>query len=905
MIKRTLQVNGVSRIVVCEPDESLANVLRQNLGLTSVKIGCGTGQCGSCTILRDGKLVRSCTVRMKRVKNNTQIMTLEGLGTPGNLHPIQMAWIAFGGAQCGFCSPGFLVSTYALLTENPSPTREEVRDWFQKHKNVCRCTGYKPLVDAVLAAAEVMRGDKSMDDLIFKIPEDGRIWNTRYPRPSAVAKVTGTWDFGADMGLRLPPGSLHCELVQAEVSHANILSIDVAEAEAVPGVFKVVTHKDVKGKNRITGLITFPTNLGDGWDRPILCDEKIFQYGDAIAIVCADSPEAAKEGAKKVKVEIEQLPEYMSAPAAMAEDAIEIHPGTPNVYYIQKEAKGPDTKPIFDNADVVVEGDYYTQRQPHMPIEPDVGFAYIGDEGKLVIHSKSIGIHLHLLMIAPGLGVEPENMVLVQNPTGGTFGYKFSPTMEALVGAAALATGRPVFLNYTWKQQQQYTGKRSPQFTTVRLASTKDGKLLGMETDWTVDHGPYSEFGDLLTLRGAQYIGSGYDIPAIRGEGRTVCTNHCWGAAFRGYGAPEAEFPSEVCMDELAEKLGMDPLELRYKNVYREGSTTPTGQDPEVYSLPEMIDKIRPKYEEAKKYAAENSTDSKKLGVGVSVGVYGSGLDGPDTAEVDIALNEDNTVTVYSAWGDHGQGADMGTLGTAHEALRALNLTPDQIHLMMGDTSFAPAAGPAGGSRSQVVVGQATKNACDQLVAAMQKPDGTFRTYEEMVADGLELLYHGKWTAPANDCDENGQGNPFCCYMYGVFLSLVSVDPSTGKTKVEKMVTVADIGVVNNYLLVDGQIHGGIAQGIGMALTEDYEDIKKHSNMAGAGMPYAKDIPDDMEIIYVETPRPDGPFGASGVGEMPLTAPHAAIINAIYDACGARIRHLPAYPEKVLAALKG
>ncbi|XXJ19369.1 molybdopterin-dependent aldehyde oxidoreductase [Desulfovibrio caledoniensis] len=905
MIKRTLQVNGVSRVVVCEPEESLANVLRQNLGLTSVKVGCGTGQCGSCTILRDGKLVRSCTVKMKRVKNSTQIMTLEGLGTPGSLHPIQMAWIAFGGAQCGFCSPGFLVSTYALLTENPSPTRDEVRDWFQKHKNVCRCTGYKPLVDAVMAAAEVMRGDKSMDDLIFKIPEDGRIWNTHYPRPSAVAKVTGTWDFGADMGLRLPPGSLYCELVQAEVSHANILSIDVTEAEAVPGVHKVVTHKDVKGKNRITGLITFPTNLGDGWDRPILCDEKIFQYGDAIAIVCAESPAAAKEGAAKVKVELEQLPEYMSAPAAMAEDAIEIHPGTPNVYYIQKEAKGPDTKPIFDAADVVVEGDYYTQRQPHMPIEPDVGFAYIGDEGKLVIHSKSIGIHLHMLMIAPGLGVEPENMVMVQNPTGGTFGYKFSPTMEALVGAAALATGRPVYLNYTWKQQQQYTGKRSPQFTTVRLASTKDGKLLGMETDWTVDHGPYSEFGDLLTLRGAQYIGAGYDIPAIRGEGRTVCTNHCWGAAFRGYGAPEAEFPSEVCMDELAEKLGMDPLELRYKNVYREGSTTPTGQDPEVYSLPEMIDKVRPKYEEFKKYAAENSTDAKKLGVGVSVGVYGSGLDGPDTAEVDIALNEDGTVTVYSAWGDHGQGADMGTLGTAHEALRPLNLTPDQIHLMMGDTSFAPAAGPAGGSRSQVVVGQATKNACDQLVAAMQKPDGSFRTYAEMVADGLELLYHGKWSAPANDCDANGQGNPFCCYMYGVFLSLVSVDTATGKTTVEKMVTVADIGVVNNYLLVDGQIHGGVAQGIGLALTEDYEDIKKHSNMAGAGMPYIKDIPDDMEIIYVETPRADGPFGASGVGEMPLTAPHAAVINAIYNACGARIRHLPAYPEKVLAAMKG
>ncbi len=904
MIKRTLFVNGVSRQVVCEPDESLANVLRANLGLTSVKIGCDSGVCGSCSIIRDGKVSRSCRTKMKNVKNGSVIMTLEGIGTPDNLHPIQLAWIAYGGAQCGFCTPGFLISTYALLESNPSPTREEVRDWFQKNRNACRCTGYKPLVDAVMAAAEVLRGDKTKDDLLFKIPEDGRIWGTHYPRPSAVAKVTGTWDFGADMGLRLPAGTLHCELVQAEVSHAKILSIDTTEAEAVPGVYKVVTHKDVKGKNRITGLITFPTNKGDGWDRPILCDEKVFQFGDAIAIVCADTPAAAKEGAKKVKVELELLPEYMNAPAAMADDAIEIHPGTPNVYYIQKIAKGEETSPIFDSADVVVEGDYYTQRQPHMPIEPDVGFAYMDDD-KLHIHSKSIGLHLHLFMIAPGLGVEPEKIVMVQNPTGGTFGYKFSPTMEALVGAAALATGRPVYLNYSWYQQQTYTGKRSPFFTTVRMAATNDGKLLGMETDWTVDHGPYSEFGDLLTLRGAQYIGAGYDIPAIRGEGRTVCTNHAWGAAFRGYGGPEAEFPSEVLMDELAEKLGMDPLELRYKNVYRKGSTTPNGQDPEVYSLPEMIDKLRPKYEAAKKKAEAESTDEFKRGVGVAVAVYGSGLDGPDSSEVDAELNPDGSVTIYSCWEDHGQGADMGSLGTAHEALLPLNLTPDQIHLVMNDTSQAPNAGPAGGSRSQVMAGQATKNACEQLVAAMNKPDGSFRTYEEMQAENLEMRYHGKFTAPANDCDENGQGNPFCCYMYGVFMAEVAVEVANGKTTVEKMTMVADIGKVNNFLVVDGQIYGGMAQGVGLALSEDYEDIKKHSNMVGAGFPYIKQIPDDMEIIYVETPRPDGPFGASGVGEIPLCGPHPAIINAIYNACGARIRELPAYPEKVLAALKG
>ncbi len=904
MLRLTLNVNGVDRMVLADPESTLVQYLREGLGLTSVKVGCGTGQCGACTVYMDGKLVRSCTRKMSRVQSGSRILTLEGIGTPGQLHPIQLAWIAHGGAQCGFCSPGFIVSTYALLEANPAPTREEVRDWFQKHRNACRCTGYKPLVDAVMDAAAVLRGDMSTDELLFKVPEDGRIWGTKYPRPTAVAKVTGTWDFGADLALRLPPGSLHCALVQAEVSHARILAIDTAEAEKMPGVFKVVTHKDVKGKNRITGLITFPTNKGDGWDRPILCDEKIFQFGDALAIVCADTEANAKAAAAKVRVELEQLPEYMSAQAAMAEDAMEIHPGTPNVYYTQKIAKGEDTAPIFEKADVVVEGDYFTTRQPHMPIEPDTGFAYLDEQGRLVIHSKSIGLHLHLYMIAPGLGLEPDKIVMVQNPTGGTFGYKFSPTMEALVGAACLATGRPVYLNYTWFQQQTYTGKRSPQFTSVRMAATKDGKLLGMETDWTVDHGPYSEFGDLLTLRGAQFIGAGYDIPAIRGEGRTVCTNHAWGAAFRGYGGPEAEFASEVLMDELAEKLGMDPLELRYKNVYRKGSTTPTGQDPEVYSLPEMIDKLRPRYEEARKRAAAASTDAVKRGVGVAVGVYGSGLDGPDSSEVDVELNEDGGVTVYTCWEDHGQGADMGSLGTAHEALRPLGIAPDRIRLVMNDTSKAPNAGPAGGSRSQVMAGQATKNACEVLIAAMKKPDGSFRTHDEMKAEGLALRYSGKFTAPARDCDANGQGSPFCCYMYGLFMAEVAVEIATGKTTVEKMTMVADIGKVNNFLVTDGQIYGGIAQGIGLALSEDYEDIKKHSTMVGAGFPYIKQIPDDIEIVYVETPRPDGPFGASGAGEIPLCAPHPAIINAIYNACGVRITALPALPEKVLAGLK-
>ena len=903
MQKKKLYVNGIERSVVTEGSDLLADVIRKSLRLTGTKVGCGKGQCGACNVIMDGKLIRSCITKMERVPDGAAITTIEGIGTPQDLHALQMAWMIHGGAQCGFCTPGFIVSAKALLDSNPDPTREDIRDWFQKYKNACRCTGYQMLVDAVQDAVRVLKGEISMQDLAFKLPENGKVLGTNMPRPSAAAKVTGTWDFGADAGLQLPENTLQLALVQAEVSHANILAIDTSEAERMPGVVKVVTHKDIKGKNRITGLITFPSNLGDGWDRPILCDTKVFQYGDAIAIVCADTEKHAREAAKKVKVELEVLPAYMSAPEAMEPDAIEIHPGTPNIYYIQKIAKGEDTKPIFDKAEVVVEGDFYTSRQPHLPIEPDVGFAFLDDAGKLNIHSKSIGLHLHLYMIAPGLGVEPEKLVLVQNNAGGTFGYKFSPTMEALVGAAAMATGRPVFLCYDYAQQQIYTGKRSPFWTTVRYAADKQGKLLAMETDWSVDHGPYSEFGDLLTLRGAQYIGAGYDIKNIRGEGRTVCTNHAWGAAFRGYGAPESEFPSEVLMDELAEKLGMDPLELRYKNVYRKGSTTPTGQDPEVYSLPEMIDKLRPKYEAAKKRAAERSTEAVKRGVGVAVGVYGAGLDGPDTSETDVELNPDGTVTVFNTWEDHGQGADMGTLAVAHEALRPLALATDQIRLVMNDTSKCPNSGPAGGSRSQVVTGQAIRVGCEELLKAMKKANGSYRTYEEMQAEGLPTKVHGKWTAPAKDCDANGQGSPFCCYMYGVFLAEVAVDKATGKTTVEGMTCVADVGTVVNRLVVDGQIYGGLAQGIGLALTEDFEDIKKHSTLAGAGFPYIKQIPDNMEIIYVETPRPDGPFGASGVGEMPLTAPHAAVINGIYNACGARIRSIPALPEKVLAAM--
>ena len=904
MINRHINLNGVSRVILADPETSLAEVIRGQLGLTGTKVGCGKGQCGACSVILDGKLVKSCMTKIKRLKEGSSVTTIEGLGTPDNLHALQLAWAVHGGAQCGFCSPGFIVSAKALLDTNLNPAREDVRDWFHKNRNACRCTGYKPLIDAVMDAAKVLRGEMTKSELAFKLPQDGKIWGTNYPRPTAIAKVTGMTDYGADLIAKMPVGTLHLALVQAKVSHATILSIDTSEAERMPGVEKVITYKDVKGKNRITGLITFPTNKGDGWDRPILCDEKVFQFGDAIAIVAADTVANARAAAEKVVVNIEQLPAYMSAPAAMADDAIEIHPGTPNIYYEQKRVKGEDTAPLMKSAAYVVEGDYYLQRQPHLTMEPDVGFAYFDEEGRLTIHSKSIGIHLHHAMICPGLGIEPEKLRLIQNPAGGTFGYKFSPTMEALVGVAAMATNKPVALAYDYYQHITYTGKRSPFFINLKYGADKDGKIIAMEGDWIVDHGPYSEFGDLLTLRGAQFIGAGYGIPNISGLGQTVCTNHAWGSAFRAYGSPQSFFASESLMDELAEKMGADPLELRYKNVYRPGDTSPTGQAPEVYSLPEMIDKLRPLYKVALERTRKESTPEVKKGVGLSLGIYGCGLDGPDSSEIWVELTPDG-VTLSSAWEDHGQGADIGALGTCHEGLRPLGISPEKISLVMNDTATVPNSGPSGGSRQQVMTGNAIKNGCEMLLNAMRKSDGSFRTYDEMKAENIPLKYSGKWTASmCTPCDENGQGSPFPVYMYGVFMAEVAVDTKTGKTSVEKITVMTDIGKINNRLAVDGQMYGGLAQGIGLALSEDFEDIKKHTSLVDCGLPYTKDVPDNMELHYFENPREHGPFGAAGVGELPLTSPHAAIINGIYNATGVRIRQAPALPEKVLAGLK-
>ncbi len=404
-------------------------------------------------------------------------------------------------------------------------------------------------------------------------------------------------------------------------------------------------------------------------------------------------------------------------------------------------------------------------------------------------------------------------------------------------------------------------------------------------------------------------MGGGYYVPTMKGHGRITFTNHAFGSAFRAFGSPQSEFAFNVLADELAEKCGLDTWEFMNRNVLRPGDTTGTGEQPDVYPLPKLMEMIKPDYDEAVERCRKLSTPEKKRGVGLSIGMYNVGADAGDKAGNDIELNPDGSVTCFNTWEDPGQGGDIGTLVTAHEALRPLGLKPEQIHLYMNDTMLCPDSGPAGASRSQFYVGNAIIDSCKQLLAAMDKGDGTYRTYDEMVKEGIPTKYEGRYSA-ADICSGPDPDTlqfsvrPVPTYQYAVFMTEAEVDTKTGKTTVLKMTLNADVGVIASRQAVEGQMYGGLVQGIGLALSEDFEDIDKHTNMIACGIPFIKDAPDALVLNFTETPRPTGPYGASGCGEIPLSAPHASVINAIYHACGARITHLPARPDKVLAALR-
>jgi len=916
--KMWLNINGVNRMFMCDPvKESLADVLRR-LGCTSVKVGCGIGVCGSCSVILNGELVRSCIYKMGRVKEFSTVTTVEGIGTPQHLHPIQVAFMNDGAIQCGFCTPGFVVSTYALLSKNDNPTREEVRDWFEQHKNVCRCTGYKQIVNAVMDAARVMRGEATVDDIKVKMPENKEYYGKPLVRPTALAKVCGLADYGDDQELKMPENVWHVVVVQPRLaSHANILGIDTSEAEKMPGVAKVILPKDIKaagGTNQMPEANFHARSTVRIPSREILNEHIIYRYGDCVALVAADTKSHARAAAAKVKVEIEKLPEYMSFLEAAMPDAQRIHEDTPNIFALQPVLKGEGLKEpakvaeIIDKSAYSVEGSFYSSREPHLSIEGDPVEAYFDEDNYLTFQCKSQGVYSSIGRIGNSVGHPVDKMRVIMNPTGASFGWSTNAGDLCLAGAAAVVMQGPVALSMSYEEHQHFSGKRCPCYSNGRLSCDKDGKITAAEFDFGLDHGAYSWGGDDCFTKQARFAFFPYNVPNVAGLCRVANTNHNFGTAYRSYGSPQAYTLSENLMDMLAEKAGIDPFEFRWRNIGRPGDTNINSYPFRQYPMEDMMKILKPIYEEAVKNAKAEDTPAKRRGVGVAWGGFNVTEGQTDKAGAALELNPDGTITKYDTYQELGQGGDIGSLMVTLEALKPLGITPDKIRLVQNDTKICPDSGMSGASRTHYMSGHATQVAAEKLLNAMRKPDGTFRTYDEMKAEGLPTKYEGEWTCASVPglcvLDPNtGIGDPSPSYTYCLNMAEVEVDTATGKTTVLRFTCVDDVGKVGNIAAVNGQAYGGIAHSIGFALSEDYEDVKKNTNIANSGVPYIKEIPDEINVIHYQRPDEAGPFGSSGASEAFQSSGHMAVINAIYNACGVRVHELPARPDKVKAGL--
>lgn len=907
----TLTVNGAERYLLYRPQtDTLAGALRL-CGLTGVKVGCGSGVCGACSVILNRRVVRACTVKMRDVPQGSEIVTIEGIGTPGHLHPLQQAWITYGGVQCGFCTPGFIVSAYALLLENPAPTREEVRFWFERHRNICRCTGYKPLVDAVMAAAAVMRGEKTMEDITYHFEEDGRqIYGSRYPRPSALAKVCGLTDYGDDIALKMPGTVAHLAVVLAGVPHARIVEIDTSEAEKMPGVIRIITAKDVRGSNNLGFPAIVPRTKSKGVaDYPVIAGEMVHMRGDVLAVVAADSRDHARAAAQKVKKVLEPLPAYMSVLESFQPHALRLHSAVPNQYMIQPCFKGGDVDEIFEQAPHVAEGSFHSQHEPHLPIEPDTLQAYYDEEGRVTVQCKAHDLHSYKRDIVSACGLEPDQVRIILNPSGGSFGYATIGITACLVVTALQCTGMPCTLTLSYDEHQHITGKRASTYSNGRIAVDGEGNIQAVEYDLALDHGAYGGFGSIIFGNMVSTGFQGYRIPNIKALARGGLSNHAVCAAYRGFGAPQIYTTTESLIDLGAEACGMDPWEFRYRNAARPGDTNINQMPFESYVYPKLLELAKPIYDQYKAEAEAARGEGRYVGAGISMGGFSVTGGAFDSSEVALELMPDGTVTNYNTWEDLGQGGDIGVLTHTVKALEPLGIQPEQVHMVCNDTLTCPNTGIAAASRSHFMAGNATLDAAKQLLKAMRKADGSYRSYAEMVAEGIPTKYTGHFDLVslglglAHVQDPNdGRGMRFPTFMNCVNLALVEVDVSTGKCRVLRYTAVADVGKVGNRLAVEGQGYGGISHSIGFALKEDYDASEKSGNMAYCGIPTISDIPDDFQLLFYEdNPRKFGPHGSCGASENFQASNHMAVVNAIRQACGVRIYDLPATPAKIKA----
>jgi aldehyde oxidoreductase len=898
-------LNGEPVTAAADPVRRLADVLRRDLGRTGTKIGCDAGDCGACTVLMDGRQVCACLVPVAQAEGS-EITTVEGLAN-GALNDLQQAFHAFGAAQCGICTPGMLMAATELLASNPKPDEAAIMDALGGV--LCRCTGYRKIVDAILHI-----GDTAAAGIVD--PPAGAAVGARAAKTDGVQKLTGAELYGADAA---PEDALWLRAVRSPHWAADFEIGDTAPLfDKHPGLVRVLTASDVPGTNAYG---VYP----DVKDQFVMAEGRVRFRGEVVCALVGDYDSVFGIRDEELPIRWTETPALHGIDAALADGAPQLFDNKPGNVLAEGFVARGDAEAALANSAVTVDGSFSTGFVEHAYIEPEAGWAQrVGDRIEITVSTQTP--YMDRDETALIMGLPPEAIRIIPTACGGGFGGKLDMAVQPLLAIAAWLLDRPVRCTFNRLESMAATTKRHPSAMTVRYGCDEDGNLTGFDFEGDFNTGAYTSWGLTVKDRVPIHATGPYYVPALQAHSRAVFANDPVAGAFRGFGVPQAAIAHDALMDMMAERVGMDPLEFRLKNALRKGQATTTGQILESAGMDQCLEALREPWHKAREEAeAFNaaSTGPIRKGVGVGCMWYGCGntsLSNPSTMR--IGLSRDGKVTLYSGAQDIGQGTNTTMVQAAADAL---GVPMREIGLVWGDTDRTPDSGKSSASRQAYVSGNAAKLAGEDLRAQilrlgnvgedaaiafsggqvlLREGDGVREIDLSALpenANGDVLTGEGFFDPPAGGLDENGQGDPYGAYGFAAQMAEVEVDMELGTVKVIRIHAAHDVGRALNPLQVEGQVHGGVAQGLGLALMEEYIPGRTE-NLHDYLIPTIGDVPEIVSTI-VEDPEPTGPWGAKGIGEPSLCATAPAIFGGIYHATGVRVTRAPCTPDRLRAAI--
>ncbi|HIP72044.1 MAG TPA: selenium-dependent xanthine dehydrogenase, partial [Anaerolineae bacterium] len=818
-------LNGQEIVFNGDPDLPLLTYLREEMGIISPKNGCAPqAACGACVVDLNGKAVLSCVTPMKKAAEGV-VTTTEGLGEYRQ-EVYANAFVEKGGVQCGFCIPGIVMQSNALINKNPEPTRADVEKALTP--NLCRCTGYKKIVDSVLYAAEAIRREE-------EIPEpqgDGRI-GSRQPKYHAQNLVLGQHKFVDDIHL---DGMVYGALRFSDHPRTQVLRIDTGAAEALPGVIRVFTAKDVPG-GRIIGLIR------QDWPLMIAEGETTHYVGDVLALAVAETEEVARQAAALIQVEYEALEPVTDMRQAMRPDAPAIHEGG-NILSQTVTSRG-DVAEARAKSAYIAQGEFETQRIEHGYMEPEACVAYPADDGVEVL-SQGQGVYEDREQIAKLLGLPKEQVRVILVPNGGGFGGKEDLTVQGHAALAAWLLGMPVKVRLTRDESILMHPKRHPIWMNYEIGCDAEGMLTFIKVEFVGDTGAYASVGMKVLERAAGHATGAYAVPVTDVTATAVYTNNIPCGAMRGFGVNQAIFGLESLIDDLCEQGGFDRWQFRYDNALQDGDMTATGQIIEAGAgARETLLAVKDQFYAAK-YAG--------LACGLKNTGIGNGM--PDASKVRLTIAAPDRVIIDHGWTEMGQGVHTMALQTL---CNETGIDPSIVEVRV-DTASEQEAGMTTASRATSLVGNATIDACKGL-----KADLEMSTLADLVGNEYEGEWVVDWTTKPGAMVEK----VYTHYSYSYATQLVTLDEDG---QIEKITAAHDAGKIFNPTLFEGQLEGSLHMGLGYAISENMPMENGRpvtTRLRKRGILRAKEMP-EMEIIGVEVPDPYGPYGAKGVGEIGL-----------------------------------